>query len=173
MAQTDIEIRFISGTKTQYSAAAESYANDIFFATDTKEIIASGTAYGLSSEAAADLSALENAFTGADISGANLVLTRKSGAKANVPLLSTSAPKAAGTAAAGSAETAARADHVHPLQTTVSGNAGTATKLQAARAVDGVGFDGSAAVHHFATCSTAAGTAAKAASLTGFLHPFG
>lgn len=168
MAQTSTKIRFVYGTKAKYTASASTYADDVYFATDTREIIARGTVFGLSSEAAADLTALENAFTGADISGANLVLTRKSGAKVNVPLLSTSTPKAAGTAAAGSAETAARADHVHPLQTSVSGNAGTATKLQTPRTIDGVNFDGSASVHHFATCSTAAGTAAKAASLTGF-----
>lgn len=61
-------------------------------------------------------------------------------------------PKAGGTAAIGS-ETAkfARGDHVHPAQTAVTGNAGTATKLATARtigingAVTGTatGFDGS------------------------------
>ena len=60
-------------------------------------------------------------------------------------------PKANGTAAVGS-ETAkfARGDHVHPLQTTVSGNAGTATKLKTARTLTigdrGETFDGSANV---------------------------
>lgn len=54
-------------------------------------------------------------------------------------------PKANGTAAVGS-ETAsfARGDHVHPLQTSVSGNAGTATKLATARTINGTSFDGSA-----------------------------
>jgi hypothetical protein len=51
---------------------------------------------------------------------------------------------AAGTAAAGTATTAARSDHVHPAQTSVSGNAATATKLQTARTIAGVSFDGSA-----------------------------
>lgn len=61
-------------------------------------------------------------------------------------------PKANGTAAVGS-ETAtfARGDHIHPLQTSVSGNAGTATKLANAKtiAISGgatgtaTGFDGS------------------------------
>lgn len=46
---------------------------------------------------------------------------------------STAAPKAAGTASAGTAASAARSDHVHPIQTTVSGNAGSATKLATAR----------------------------------------
>ena len=48
---------------------------------------------------------------------------------------STDAPKANGTASAGSAATVSRSDHVHPLQTTVSGNAGTATKLATARSI--------------------------------------
>ncbi|MDR2665549.1 MAG: hypothetical protein LBC21_04665 [Oscillospiraceae bacterium] len=55
-----------------------------------------------------------------------------------------------------------------PVQTSVSGNAGTATKLATARAVDGVSFDGSADISHYATCSTAAATVEKTAALTGF-----
>ena len=81
----------------------------------------------------------------------------------------TAAPKAHGTAAAGSAETLSRSDHVHPLQTTVSGNAGSATKLAAKRTIDGVSFDGSANIHHYGTCSTAAGTAAKTVTLANFV----
>lgn len=56
---------------------------------------------------------------------------------------SSDAPKANGTATAGSSGAVARADHVHPLQTTVSGNAGTATKLQTARKIGNASFDGS------------------------------
>lgn len=63
---------------------------------------------------------------------------------------STTAPAANGTASAGSAANVSRGDHVHPLQTTVSGNAGTATKLQTARTITlsgdasgSVSFDGS------------------------------
>ena len=55
----------------------------------------------------------------------------------------TVAPKANGTAAIGKSSRIAREDHVHPLQTTVSGNAGTATKLQTARSINGTLFDGS------------------------------
>ena len=60
-------------------------------------------------------------------------------------MASSTTPKANGTAAVGS-ETAkfARGDHVHPLQTTVSGNAGTATKLATARTINGTSFDGTA-----------------------------
>ena len=45
-------------------------------------------------------------------------------------------PKANGTAAVGSETSSfARGDHVHPLQTSVSGNAGTATKFASAQSV--------------------------------------
>ena len=88
----------------------------------------------------------------------------------------TAAPKAHGTAAAGSAETLSRSDHVHPLQTTVSGSSGscsgnsaTATKLATKRTIDGVSFDGSANIHHYGTCSTDAGTAAKTVTLANFV----
>lgn len=42
---------------------------------------------------------------------------------------STTTPKANGTASVGSEAKVARGDHVHPLQTTISGNAGSATKV--------------------------------------------
>lgn len=65
----------------------------------------------------------------------------------------TTAPKAAGTASVGSASTVSRSDHVHPVQTTVSGNAGSATKLATARTIrtnlgstSTASFDGSANV---------------------------
>lgn len=52
--------------------------------------------------------------------------------------------------------------------TSVSGNAGSATKLATARAIDGVTFNGTAAISHYAECSTAAATAAKTVDLTNF-----
>ena len=76
----------------------------------------------------------------------------------------TSAPLANGTASAGTAASVSRSDHVHPLQTTISGNAGSATKLATARTIDGVSFNGTANITHFGTCSTAAATAAKTVS---------
>lgn len=79
-------------------------------------------------------------------------------------------PKAAGTAAVGTEKsTFARGDHMHPAQTTITGNAGTATKLATARTIDGVSFNGSANIIHYGTCSTAAETAAKAVNCTGFV----
>lgn len=63
---------------------------------------------------------------------------------------STTAPKVAGTAAVGTETKVARGDHVHAAQTSVSGNAGTATKLKTARTLTigntGKSFDGSANV---------------------------
>lgn len=60
---------------------------------------------------------------------------------------SSTVPLAAGTASAGSATTVARSDHRHPLQTTVSGNAGSATKLATARTINGVSFNGTANIN--------------------------
>lgn len=48
------------------------------------------------------------------------------------------------------------------------GNAASATKLATARAIDGVNFNGTADITHYGSCSTAAGTAAKAVAVTGF-----
>ena len=48
---------------------------------------------------------------------------------------STSTPLAAGTASVGTQTAYARGDHRHPAQTSVSGNAGTATKLATARTI--------------------------------------
>ena len=64
-------------------------------------------------------------------------------------------------AAAGSSTDVARADHVHPLQTSVSGNAGTATKLAAPVQINGTDFDGSAPI------TTAKWGTARKITLTG------
>ena len=56
-----------------------------------------------------------------------------SGATANSASATT--PKAAGTASVGSETAYARGDHVHPAQTTVSGNSGSSTKLATARTI--------------------------------------
>lgn len=66
---------------------------------------------------------------------------------------STTTPLVAGTAAVGTQTAYARGDHRHPAQTSVSGNAGTATKLATARTIRAnlastatASFDGSANV---------------------------
>lgn len=59
-------------------------------------------------------------------------------------------------------------DMYSPTQTTVSGNAGSATKLATARTIDGMSFNGTANIAHYGTCSTDAATAEKVVSLTGF-----
>ena len=48
-------------------------------------------------------------------------------------------------------------------------NVGTADKLTTARTIDGVKFNGSANIHHYGTCSTAAGTQAKTVTLANFV----
>lgn len=74
---------------------------------------------------------------------------------------SDAAAQAPGVAAAGSSTDVARADHVHPLQTSVSGNAGTATKLAAPVQINGTDFDGSAPI------TTAKWGTARKITLTG------
>jgi hypothetical protein len=91
------------------------------------------------------------------------------GATKDAPSATT--PKVAGTAATGSETGFSRGDHVHPAQTTVSGNSGTATKLATARTINGTSFDGSTDItipSFFGTCSTAAATVAKEVAVTGF-----
>ena len=58
--------------------------------------------------------------------------------------LASVAPLVAGTAAVGTSTLTARQDHVHPVQTTISGNAGTATTLATPRLINGTSFNGSA-----------------------------
>ena len=94
---------------------------------------------------------------------------------------SSTTPKANGTASVGSeTDSFARGDHVHPLQTSVSGssgsctgNAGTATKLQIARHIDGISFDGSAYIYHHAVCNADASENEKTITLNGFIYQAG
>lgn len=84
-------------------------------------------------------------------------------------LLGDTAALAHGTAAIGTSLKLARQDHVHPLQTTVTGNAGTATKLTTARSIAMTGdvswsiasFDGSANVTAVGTLASTTVTAAS------------
>jgi hypothetical protein len=87
-------------------------------------------------------------------------------------------PLANGTAAVGTSAKYAREDHVHPLQTSVSGSSGSCTgnaataskaaQLTTARTIDGVSFNGTGNIKHYAACSTAAATAEKVVVRKGF-----
>lgn len=50
-----------------------------------------------------------------------------------------------------------------------TGNSATATKLKTPRSIDGVSFDGSADITHFAVCNTAAGDTAKKIEIPNFV----
>lgn len=80
----------------------------------------------------------------------------------------TSNPLVAGTASPGTASTVSRSDHVHPLQTSVSGNSGSTTKLATARAIDGVNFNGTAAITHYGSCATEAATVEKVVACSNY-----
>ena len=88
-----------------------------------------------------------NAVAGFQWNGESLDTRYAKASHGSHTALSTVTPKVAGTAAVGSDSGAARGDHVHPAQTSVSGNAGTATKLATAREIKigntGKNFDGS------------------------------
>lgn len=104
-----------------------------------------------------------------DVSGLQSALDGKAASSHGTHVTyGTDIPLVAGTGAVGTSTGLARIDHVHPAQTTISGNAGSATKLATARTIDGVSFNGSASITHYGTCSTAAATAAKTVALTGF-----
>ena len=83
-------------------------------------------------------------------------------------MFSSTAPVVAGTASAGSSSAVSRSDHVHPAQTSVSGNAGSATKWATARNINGMSVNGEANRFNYGSCYTAARTAAKTVSCTGF-----
>ena len=78
------------------------------------------------------------------------------------------------TTAADSFDGSGNADAIGVSGTLPTGNGGTGrtdgkvTALVAKRTIDGMQFDGSANIHHYAECSTAAATAAKTVTLSGF-----
>lgn len=78
------------------------------------------------------------------------------------------------TTAADSFDGSGNADAIGVSGTLPTGNGGTGrtdgkvTALATKRTIDGMQFDGSANIHHYAECSTAAATAAKTVTLSGF-----
>jgi len=93
--------------------------------------------------------------------------------KVTFPGYSATAPSAAGTANAGASANAARADHVHPAQTTITGNAATATALATARAINGVTFDGTSAITITAAALPLTGTTLNSGVVTSSLTSVG
>jgi len=88
-------------------------------------------------------------------------------------LASTIVGSTPGTAAVGTSINYARADHVHPVQTTITGNAATATKLATARTISTTGdatwsvsFDGSANVSGTLTLASSGATAGTYKAVT-------
>ena len=70
------------------------------------------------------------------VSGTDVTIPDATTAAPGLVKISTTAPKpGAANASVGTETTVARGDHVHPLQTSVSGNAGTADKLKTARSI--------------------------------------
>lgn len=85
----------------------------------------------------------------------------------------TSTPLMDGVGSAGVANEYAAIDHRHPSDTSKANTTGQYGNLKSGgfvmeRAIDGVNFDGSAAITHYGVCVTPAETTAKIVSLTGF-----
>lgn len=59
--------------------------------------------------------------------------------------------------------------HNYAGASSAGGSATSAEKLTTTRTIDGINFNGSADIKRYATCSTAAGTAEKTVSCTGFV----
>ncbi len=126
---------------------------EMAFTTDTKKLYISNTANPVNNNTTYSLSKSGSTITltGSDgsktsVTDADTNTTYSAATQSAAGLMSatdkkrldgitagTKTPAAAGTAAVGTATAYAREDHVHAAQTTVSGNAGSATKLATAR----------------------------------------
>ena len=143
---SDGSTQTVSDSNTTYNAATTSAAG-LMSATDKSKLdgIATGAnKYSLPTASSSTLggvkvgtnlsisngvlSATDTTYDTATTSAAGLMsATDKS--KLDGRAATTTTPKAAGTAAVGSETKYARGDHVHPVQTTITGNAGSATKV--------------------------------------------
>lgn len=124
VTKADITNLGIPGYNSTYSVAKS----------DTLGLVKSGTDITVDTEGNVSVNDNSHMHTIANVTGLQTALDGKAATSHGTHVsFSTTAPKANGTAAVGTASTVSRSDHVHPLQTTVSGNAGSATQLQNAR----------------------------------------
>lgn len=124
-------------TNTTYSAATTSAAGLMSAADKTKlDGIATGADKTTLSGLGITATATELNYVDGVTSNIQTQLNGKAASSHGTHVtFTTTVPKVAGTAAVGTATTVSRSDHVHPVQTTVSGNAGSATKLATARTI--------------------------------------
>lgn len=124
------EMAFTTDTRKLYISNTDEPINK----DTTYQLTKSGSTISLTGSDGSKTSVVDSGqeYSNATTSAAGL-MSASDKTKLNGLVASTSTPKAAGTAATGSETGFSRGDHVHPLQTTVSGNAGSATKLATAR----------------------------------------
>lgn len=143
---SDGSTQTVSDSNTTYNAATTSAAG-LMSATDKSKLDGIATGANKYSLPTASSSTLGGVKVGTNLSISNGVLsatdttydtatTSAAGlmsaadkSKLDGMTATTTTPKAAGTAAVGSETKYARGDHVHPAQTTITGNAGSATKV--------------------------------------------
>lgn len=115
-----------SATNTTYGVATSSALG----------LVKSGTDITVDSSGNVSVNDDSHNHTIANVDGLQTALDAKAASSHGTHVTySTTAPAAAGTASAGTATTVSRSDHVHPAQTTVSGNAGSATKVNNSLAI--------------------------------------
>ena len=154
------QIRFVGSGATTISS--DTNGNITISSTDTQAVSSVNSQTGNVSLTYSDVNAAPTSHASSSTTYGTATASYYGHAKA-----SSTTPKANGTASTGTETSSfARGDHVHPSQTTISGNAGSATTLQNTRYIDGISFNGSTNVTRYATCSTSAATIAKTASVT-------
>lgn len=124
-----------TGTKITYDAKGLVTSSASLIATDIPVLDASKITTGTLVVAIGGTGVTTSTGSGMNVLSTSPVLTTPSigiatGTSFNsITGLSSTTPVVAGTATIGTATTTARADHIHPAQTTITGNAGTATTL--------------------------------------------
>ena len=140
---------------------------------DTVQITAASSIDGVSYPAKAMFRVTDGAvFTGSQteqtVSAALVVYT--AGAAASVPWSGVTGKPSTFTPSAHNHSASEITSGTLPVARGGTGRTdGKAASLTTKRTIDGVQFDGSANIHHYGACSTAAGTAAKVVSIPGFV----
>ena len=145
-SEIDTKVETLKGKITAAETAAQKYADDAI----TALVDSAPDAMNTLNELATAINKHQNVYD-AYVEEVTTALNKKADVQHGTHVneaYATAAPKAAGTAAVGTSAKVAREDHVHPLQTTVSGNAGSANKVNNALSIQlnggtATSFDGS------------------------------
>ena len=153
----------LSDARTPTSHAHGSLTNDGKIGTT------SGYSVYTTTDGAVTAGSLSTSDPSASGTSTTFIKTASQDAKGKMTLTKASLPTASSSTAGimklGASGGAATYEHTHAAQTSVTGNAGTATTLQTARYLDGAYFNGNANVSHYASCASTATTTALTATI--------